>query len=490
VADVVVQVAELELEKLVISRLNVRQQVGDVSELADSIRSEGILQPLLVRPVGSSYEIIVGSRRFAAARQAGLRVVPAAVRSLTDQQAVVISLTENLQRGDLSLEERVEGYKKLQELNATEFGSVRSLGRAIGRDHSKIIQDFDAYTAMMALRPHDIQVVTALPPSAPERRAGEALPERHATMLEQAFSAIRTAGRLEPEEVDAKYPDLARVIAPLDGDDAKRVLDYFKMYPERSAAEIRGMALAKVEREVSLDALTARKLDELATGTGRRWEDVIASLVESPVEAPSAPSVSPEFMPVEPRQLSMPESAVAPPPRYETLELPEESVSEQIIGKTLWNVEQAERAGVEWDFYTIGYSQKTIEQFIRVLQTRGVATLVDVRHEPVSMYKPDFSKDNLRRALEAENIAYVHAPDLGVPKEIRARLAETANWDAFFEWYDSNVAPRLNNGLMERLESEAKPPLAFMCVEQNPTKCHRHRIAMALRAKGLSGADL
>ncbi len=432
-ADVVVQVAELELEKLVISRLNVRQQVGDVSELADSIRSEGILQPLLVRPVGSSYEIIVGSRRFAAARQAGLRVVPAAVRSLTDQQAVVISLTENLQRGDLSLEERVEGYKKLQELNATEFGSVRSLGRAIGRDHSKIIQDFDAYTAMMALRPHDIQVVTALPPSAPERRAGEALPERHATMLEQAFSAIRTAGRLEPEEVDAKYPDLARVIAPLDGDDAKRVLDYFKMYPERSAAEIRGMALAKVEREVSLDALTARKLDELATGTGRRWEDVIASLVESPVEAPSAPSVSPEFMPVEPRQLSMPESAVAPPPRYETLELPEESVSEQIIGKTLWN---------------------------------------------------------LRRALEAENIAYVHAPDLGVPKEIRARLAETANWDAFFEWYDSNVAPRLNNGLMERLESEAKPPLAFMCVEQNPTKCHRHRIAMALRAKGLSGADL
>ena len=53
-----------------------------------------------------------------------------------------------------------------------------------------------------------------------------------------------------PEEAESKYADLAREIAPMDQEDAKRVLDYFKMYPERPVSDLKGMALARVEREV------------------------------------------------------------------------------------------------------------------------------------------------------------------------------------------------------------------------------------------------
>ena len=91
-----------------------------------------------------------------------------------------------------------------------------------------------------------------------------------------------------------------------------------------------------------MEASTARRLDELAQATGRKVEDVITSLIET------APPPSPS-----PDQLCLPElardEAISPdigaPPRPEPLELPEESMAEQIIGKTLWNVEQAERNG-------------------------------------------------------------------------------------------------------------------------------------------------
>jgi ParB/RepB/Spo0J family partition protein len=483
-------VLEIDVDKLDISPLNVRRDTGEVSELADSIREEGILQPLLVRPEGERYEIIAGSRRLVAAREVGVTTIPAVVRSLTDAQAVAASLTENLQRSELSLEERVEAYRKLQALDPENYGSRRGLAKAVGRQSSRIVQDFEAYDALHRLRPHGIQVSSHLTPAAEPRRRGEVLPQQHATMLEQAFASVKNAASLDPAETDAKYAEVAREIAPLDQDDARKVLDQFKMYPERPVADIKARALAKVDREVSLDLGTARKLDELAASSGREWEDVIATLVESPPQAPS-PIQNPPLLPsAAPESAAVPSREVPAVHRYEPRELSEDPASEQVIAKTLRNIEQAERAGVHWDFYTISYSEKTIEQFTRILQARGVCTLVDIRYDAVSVPKPDFSKDNLRRALEEQGIAYVHMPDLGLPREIRFRLARSGDWHQLSQWYDDNVVPHLKNGAMSRLQESAKPPMAFMCVEQNPRECHRHRLALALGAMGLNGADL
>ena len=87
-----------------------------LSELTDSIREHGVLQPLLVRPTSDgSYRIVAGERRWRAARQAGLTQVPVIVRALTDSEAAVIALIENLQREDLNAVEQAQGIRRLME---------------------------------------------------------------------------------------------------------------------------------------------------------------------------------------------------------------------------------------------------------------------------------------------------------------------------------------------------------------------------------------
>jgi len=270
---------DIEIDKLDVSPLNVRRNVGDISELVESIRTQGVLEPVVVRRGGDRYEVIIGARRLAAAKEAGLKAVPAEVREITDAQALAQSLVENLHRGDLQLEERVDAYRKLQAADPEGCGTLYGLAKILGQRHPKIAQDFDAYAALEKLRPHGVQVVTRLQPEASERQRGEALPERHATMLEQAFSSVE--GELSREDAETKYVELARTIAPLEREEAKRVLDEFKKYPERPPSELRDRALSAVGLELTLDRLTARRLDELTETTGKKSpSEVITYLVE------------------------------------------------------------------------------------------------------------------------------------------------------------------------------------------------------------------
>ena len=86
-----------------------------IEELASSIRNQGIIQPLVVRPKGDSYELIAGERRWRAAMKAGLSEVPVVIREASDQEALQLALVENLQREDLNPIEEASGYRRLQE---------------------------------------------------------------------------------------------------------------------------------------------------------------------------------------------------------------------------------------------------------------------------------------------------------------------------------------------------------------------------------------
>jgi ParB family chromosome partitioning protein len=87
-----------------------------LQELASSIKEHGILQPLIVRPVGSgNFEIIAGERRWRAAQLAGLHKVPVLIRQFSNQKTLELSLIENLQREDLNPIEEAEGYQRLQQ---------------------------------------------------------------------------------------------------------------------------------------------------------------------------------------------------------------------------------------------------------------------------------------------------------------------------------------------------------------------------------------
>ena len=114
-------------------------EMGALEELAASIRNQGVLQPILVRNFDKSrpnkYEIVAGERRWRAAKLAGLLEVPVIIKDLTDQEALAITLIENLQRADLNALEEAAGMQQLKE----EFGlSQEDLAQKLGKSRSAI----------------------------------------------------------------------------------------------------------------------------------------------------------------------------------------------------------------------------------------------------------------------------------------------------------------------------------------------------------------
>ncbi len=134
------QPASLRLVDLVAGQYQPRTRMdeGALYELADSIRVQGIMQPILVRRLTSGvndgkYEIIAGERRFRAAKLAGLDSVPVLVREVPDEAAAAMSLIENIQREDLNPLEEAQGLQRL----VKEFGHTHELAaQAVGRSRS------------------------------------------------------------------------------------------------------------------------------------------------------------------------------------------------------------------------------------------------------------------------------------------------------------------------------------------------------------------
>jgi ParB family chromosome partitioning protein len=127
----------LPIEQLQRGRYQPRLQIEPeaLADLAESIRAQGILQPLVVRPSGGRYEIIAGERRWRAAQLAGLREVPCLVREVPDQAAMAIALIENIQREDLNPMEEALALARLQD----EFALTHEqIAGTVGRSRSAV----------------------------------------------------------------------------------------------------------------------------------------------------------------------------------------------------------------------------------------------------------------------------------------------------------------------------------------------------------------
>jgi ParB family chromosome partitioning protein len=103
--------------------------------LVETIREHGVIQPLVVRRTGDGYELIAGERRWRAAQLAGLAEVPVVIKDVTDSEAFVMGLIENLHRADLNPIEEAEGYSRLLEDHGL---SQADISAKLGRDHSTI----------------------------------------------------------------------------------------------------------------------------------------------------------------------------------------------------------------------------------------------------------------------------------------------------------------------------------------------------------------
>jgi ParB family chromosome partitioning protein len=126
------QIREIPVDRILPNPAQPRLSYEEESltELASSIREHGVLQPILVRPVGSNYELIAGERRWRASRLAGRESIPAIVADFDEETALEVSIIENLQREDVSPLEEAAMYAKMTDLGY----SVRQLAQKIGKD--------------------------------------------------------------------------------------------------------------------------------------------------------------------------------------------------------------------------------------------------------------------------------------------------------------------------------------------------------------------
>ena len=134
-------------------RLNPRKDFRDdeLAELADSIRSKGLVQPIIVRPVAGGYEIVAGERRWRAAQKAGLHTVPVIARDLEDKEVLELAIIENVQRADLNSIEEASGYRELVE----RFDySQEQLSEIIGKSRSHV-----ANTLRLLKLPESVQAM-------------------------------------------------------------------------------------------------------------------------------------------------------------------------------------------------------------------------------------------------------------------------------------------------------------------------------------------
>ena len=214
---------ELPLESITRGPHQMRKKFDatELAELADSIRTQGVLQPIVVRPQpsGSGYELIAGERRWRASQLAGLSTIPALIREVTDEQAATLSLVENLQRSDLNPIEEAEGYQNLIGRGL----SQSTIGTAVGKSVAVISRMLGllklAEPVREALREGQLsyahgRILLSLPPREQTRLAQLAIRrswssrqlEQAARHLKAEADADRRGRRLLRED-----PDLARL---------------------------------------------------------------------------------------------------------------------------------------------------------------------------------------------------------------------------------------------------------------------------------------
>jgi len=135
--------------------------------------------------------------------------------------------------------------------------------------------------------------------------------------------------------------------------------------------------------------------------------------------------------------------------------------------------------------YTVGHSNRSIEDFIGILKAHGILRILDVRRYPTSRKWPHFDAAALEASLAAEGIGYTGMPQLGGRRRPRPDSPHTAWRDPAFRGYaDFMDTPEFAAGFARAAALAAETPSALMCAEALPWKCHRSLIADAFLAHG------
>jgi len=272
----------VEISKLFVGKTNVRKNPGDVGDLVDSVKEKGILEPVLARPIGGRFELVVGSRRFEAAKIVGLKKIPAIVRPMTDEEAIIVSLVENIQRRDIEPEEEYDAIMALRKANPRAYGSSEQMAKALGKSRRYVDDRINAVEAVRSIRKEsNAEIAVKVAPLPKERKEG-VLPVKHATFLHRAEEAS-TVQELPKRERATQLKELAETIAPMTNPEAENVVSHFVMAPQRPVEDIKREVayLHAVKLEILLDPRVADGLRRAAEERNTTMEAVASLAVHS-----------------------------------------------------------------------------------------------------------------------------------------------------------------------------------------------------------------
>jgi ParB/RepB/Spo0J family partition protein len=245
---------DLPLDKLEVGPTNVRRRLitADLDELAQSLEEIGLQQPLLVQPRNSHYDVLVGQRRFLAAKKLGWQQIQALVpdRAYDEREAVLVSLSENVHRRDLESNDKAEAVEYL----LRELGTVAEVARALGMSEATV-RKWRGYSTLV---PDSIKSLVG---------------EKKVT----AHVALKLSQSIPDEERALKVAQFLAVNQPAKGV-RDRILDAVQEYSDRPADVILARAEeAKEEVEITF-VLTARhaRAMEAAAREMNKEQDLIA----------------------------------------------------------------------------------------------------------------------------------------------------------------------------------------------------------------------
>ena len=246
-----------------------RMDEGSLYELAQSIQNQGVMQPILVRPLTEGrYEIIAGERRFRAAKLAGLDEVPVLVKPVPDEAAAVMALIENIQREDLNPLEEAQGLKRLvDEFGLTHEQAAQSVGRSRSAASNLLRLLHLAEPVQKLLMAGDLDMGHAralLPlPAAQQIQTGHEIVSRQLSVRETE----KLVGRLLPTEAPrgAAAPAAVRTaVAPSDRDVARLE----EQLSDRLTASVHIKVLRQGKGEIQIRFGSLDELDHLLDRLG------------------------------------------------------------------------------------------------------------------------------------------------------------------------------------------------------------------------------
>ena len=195
----------------------------DLEELAESIKRNGLLQPILVRPVGDRYQIIAGERRWQACKMAGLKKVPVRVKEVDDDETIMLALVENIQRSDLNPIEEAYGYRRMMErgnMTQSEVAQAVSKGRSTIANALRLLElpeDAQQLLYEERITAGHARAILSIPTKEGRRKLTDKLIEKQLSVREAEAMARLLSGKTEKEkketpQVPKSYKTVARAL--------------------------------------------------------------------------------------------------------------------------------------------------------------------------------------------------------------------------------------------------------------------------------------